>query len=130
MAETDRKDHGMPALEWLASFLGAGLALGLIGYIAWDGFTSSGRPADLVVEAGRVETTAGGVVTEIVVSNHGGETAAEVTVEGLVRDAAGRPLADRVTFDFVPGNSSRQGALIFPAGTAPPELRVTGYRQP
>lgn len=125
MAGAKRGEADMPVLEWLASFLGAALALGLIGYIAWDGLVSSGERPDLVVQAGRIMPVAGGTVTEIVVSNRGGETAAEVTVEGV---GGGR--TSRVTFDFVPGNSSRQGAMLFPAGTAAPELRVTGYRQP
>jgi hypothetical protein len=56
------KDEGGPAgtplLEWVASSIGATFALGLIGFLTFDGMTAA-TPPDVSVHPGVVQAHAG-----------------------------------------------------------------------
>lgn len=119
-------------LETIAASIGAVLALGTIGIIVWDGIEDEGRPALITLSAGAVHTHAEGFVVEIVAENSGDETAAELLVEGVLRQGTEAVETSEATFDYVPSRSSRRGALYFSADPREHalELRPKGYREP
>lgn len=119
-----------PALEWIASSIGAVFGIGLIGFLIWDAATAT-QPANVSVYPGVVEAGTQGYRLSIVVQNAGGATAAEVEVEGRVT-ADGKAETSTTVFDYVPGESERRGTLVF---TREPRagdmsLRVVSYREP
>jgi uncharacterized protein (TIGR02588 family) len=120
-----------PPLEWIASTLGAMFAVSMIGYLVWD-TVSAGHPPDITVEAGLVHQANGGFTLSIKAINHGGATAAEVEVEGTVTGPDGASETSTVTFDFVPGESEREGALVFSRRPTSDNvnLRMIGFRDP
>ncbi|WP_159710502.1 hypothetical protein [Geminicoccus flavidas] len=119
-----------PILEWVAAGLGAAVAIFIVGYLAWDGLTSADAPADLVIRVDGVEAAAAGFRVDLTVTNLGGETAAEARIAVTAGDGAQE--AGEITFDYVPGHSSRRGSLLFQNRPDPAALavRVLGYREP
>lgn len=118
--------------EAIAASIGAALALATIGVIVWDGIADAGRPALITLNAGAVHEHAQGFVVEIVAKNSGDETAAELLVEGELRQGSETLETSEATFDYVPSRSSRRGALYFSADPREHELelRPKGYREP
>ncbi len=128
----ERESPAKRRLETIAASIGAILALSTIGIIVWDGIADEGRPALITLRAAAVHAHDGGFVVEIVASNAGDETAAELLVEGALRRGAEEIETSEASFDYVPSRSSRRGALYFTEdpGEYELELRPKGYREP
>ena len=122
-------------LEVLASLLGLGLTLGMLAFIGWEALSRPGeKPPAVYIEAGQVTPLpSGGIwVLEFVAVNRAPATAANVEVEGVLRQGGRRIATSRTVLDFVPGGSSRRGGLFFatdPSGHEI-ELRALGYVRP
>jgi uncharacterized protein (TIGR02588 family) len=119
-------------LETTAGFIGAVLALSTIGIIVWDGVRDGGRPALITLRTGDIHQHEGRFVVEIVARNTGDETAADLLVEGSLRNWTETVETSEATFDYVPSGASRRGALYF---TQDPrdfdlQLQPKGYREP
>lgn len=124
----DRKRDPIPPLEWTMAALGLVAALILLGIIGREAFVGAADPVPaLEVRAERTVRTPGGHVVEFRVSNGSGQTAAAVHVEGKVGDEI-----SGATVDYVPGESSVTGGLVFDRDPREEglELRVTGYEIP
>jgi uncharacterized protein (TIGR02588 family) len=119
-----KADQGTPLLEWIAASIGAVMAIGTISYLVWDGLGSADTPADLTV---RVEE-----VAPVQEGFRGGRTAAEAKLDVRSRAEDGSEEHGEITFDYVPGHSTRHGAVLFrrqPRAESL-DLRVLGYRDP
>jgi uncharacterized protein (TIGR02588 family) len=113
-------------LEYGFAALGSFFALMLISVIGWHWLTTSSTPPDITIETLGIATGSGGHTVTLQVTNRGGQTASEVTIEGK----AGSETSETV-FDFVPGGSQRQGAMVFSADPRSAiRWRVVGYREP
>lgn len=120
-----------PALEWIASSIGAVFAIGLISFLVWDALAAT-APADVGVYPGLVERGTQGYRLGVVVHNSGRETAAEVEIEGRLQTSGAPEELSTTVFDYVPGDSERRGTLIFAREPKAGELtlRVVSYREP
>jgi uncharacterized protein (TIGR02588 family) len=130
-AEQAERHPPTPLLEWIAAGLGAAVAIFIVGYLVWDGLTGADEPADLVIRVDRVEAATAGFRIDLTVTNLGGETAAEARI--AVTAAGGdEQESGEITFDYVPGHSSRRGSLMFRSRPDPAALaaRVLGFREP
>jgi uncharacterized protein (TIGR02588 family) len=133
MARQAREDErGKRRLEAIAAVLGAVLALGTIGVIVWDGFSSSGRPPVIVVQPLGAQASDGGYVLEISVTNAGGEAAAAVVVEGTLSRNGEVVETSDTTFDYVAEASHRRGGLFFSEDprTLDVSVRAKGFVDP
>lgn len=106
-----------PLPEKLVGLLGLLLLLAILAILLYQGWTTSDPPA-LVVHPKTILHNEAGYLLQIEVLNAGGETAAQVTVEGeLFEEAAGSTAmpveTSQTIFDYAPPHSTRQGALIF-----------------
>jgi uncharacterized protein (TIGR02588 family) len=128
MTETPR-DQPTPLTEWIAAATGAAIATGLIGYLAWDGLLGGGSPPDLRLVIEAIAPTSEGFRVDVVLSNAGAQTAADVVVKSFASEIGDE---GEITFDFVPGQSLRRGTLLFRERPDPDrlDLRVVGYREP
>jgi uncharacterized protein (TIGR02588 family) len=127
-----REEPAKRTLEAIASSIGALLALATLGVIVWDGIREEGRPAFVTLRSEAVHQYDAGYVVEIVALNSGDQTAAELLVEGTLRQAGQVVEASEVVFDFVPSRSERRGALVFAQDPRSFELllQAKGYIEP
>ncbi|MGE0667231.1 MAG: hypothetical protein AB7O49_11800 [Sphingomonadales bacterium] len=121
----------IPLSEWLTAFLGALLVLSVICYTAYLAVTERGTPPDISLRVEQVRPASGGYLAEIAAINRGGSTAAEVTVEAVLR-AGERAETRQLVFDFLPMHSRRSAGMVFRSDPRrhPLELRVLSHREP
>jgi uncharacterized protein (TIGR02588 family) len=121
-----------PLLERVASALGGACAVGIVGFLVWDGLTGAHAPAELTVRIESITEGPGGFEVALAVANQGGRTAAEARVAIRSRDPGGEVERGELSFDYVPGHSLRHGTLLFRHRPDPAslELQVLGYRDP
>lgn len=119
--EQDRNDqdeqNDAKPLEWAVAAISAIIVAGLIGFLLLEALNASGgAPAsasDPVAEVVRVTQISNGFRVEINARNKGEATAASVKFRASLRhDGKTAETAD-VTFDYLPGQSARRGAVIF-----------------
>ena len=107
------KADGVPLFEWIAAAIGLTLALIIIGVTAWDAlFGERSTAAAIEVRLMAVRQTSHGFVAEIEAINHGGAAATQVVVSGTAPGSAASDTAE-MTFDYIPGQSSARGGMIF-----------------
>ena len=119
-------------VEWVIAALGMLLLSAALGFIVYRASAGETRPASLTVSAEMVERVAQGFRVDFIVSNSGSETAAAVVIEGELTKAGESVEKSAATLTYVPGNSTRRGALHF---TNDPDLnemklRPLGFEKP
>ena len=105
------------------------LLAGVIGIVLALWVSTSNEPARFQVSRGVIRNEVGFYYLPITVTNAGSETGAEVTVEGKLKQASNSETAS-TTFDFIPGQSSVEGVLVFSQEPTAAEVHVTSYQQP
>ena len=120
--------NDIPALEWASAAVGLVLAATAIGLTTWDAVFGVTGPPAIEVRLTSVSPTPHGYVVEVEAFNHGGATAAQVQIEGVLAGATERETAN-LTIDYIPEQSGASGGLIFeqdPRGQ-PLKLRAKGF---
>ncbi|MGH6924285.1 MAG: hypothetical protein ACRED5_11160 [Propylenella sp.] len=131
-ARASEEEREKRRLEAIAGALGAALALGTIGIIAWEAVSGDSAPPVLVVEALGVRPSDDGFLLEVRVSNRGDETAAQAVIEGTLSEDGQVVETSEATFDYVAEGSTRRGGLFFAKDPRTFEiaLRAKGYARP
>ena len=128
---TKKKQIEKNWLEWVV--FGAGLALvcGVLGFLAYDGATTGGAPAEFRIEIGRAERRGDGFHVPVRLTNGGGETAEGVHVE-VVLETAGQTERGEFVVAFLPRGGTREASVTFTTDPAAGNLRarVLGYEKP
>lgn len=121
-----------PLLEWIAGAVGLVLVLSIVGLLAREALVGDSSPPDLKVHLVEVIPQGDGALVRIEVTNQGGRSAAQVTVEGLLARDGAAPETAQVVIDHVPGAASRKAGLRFSTVPRPDalQLRATGYVDP
>ncbi len=121
---------GTPWLEWAAAAVGLVLILGCVGVIGREALTRKKGPPEISVRVEKVTETPTGYVVDVVAANTGGETAAQVVIEGEL--IAGTPEWREATIDYLPAGSERRAGLVFGADprTHGLKLRAKGFIEP
>ncbi|MEH0197067.1 hypothetical protein V7S57_16440 [Caulobacter sp. CCNWLY153] len=101
-----------PLLEWISAAIGLVCALVAIGFVGWDALTGERSPPEIEVRLVAVTPTPHGFVTQVEAINHGGSSAAQVTVEGVL-SGQGEPETAQATLDYIPEQSRVSGGLVF-----------------
>lgn len=112
-SEKDDADPPGGALEWAVAAISSLIVAGMIGFLLIEAVnTEESRPVP-VATVSDIAPIEGGYRVEIDAMNNGGTTAASVRFRAaLQRNGQTLESAD-VTFDFLPAQSSRKGAVIF-----------------
>jgi uncharacterized protein (TIGR02588 family) len=116
-----RDEHGeggsagkrMPPAEWIAALLGGTVALGTIGFIAYHGLTDADTPPRIEVEARDVREAGDLYLVRFRAINRGGETGAQVMIEGRLAEGGQDIETAETVLDYVPAHSTREGGLFF-----------------
>ena len=120
-----------PWLEWAAAGLGLALILAVFWVIGREALSGPPGPPVITVRAAQVTETRSGYVVDVVATNSGGKTAAQVVIEGEL--AGGRePEAREATIDYLPAGSERRAGLVFNGDprTSGLKLRAKGFIEP
>ena len=121
-----------PLLEWIAAIIGFVLVAGSIAVLLSEAITQQAAPPDIVVQVEEIVELETQFLVRFVAQNQGGQTAANVTIEGtLVQN--GETLETATTsLDYVPDASTHSGGLYFQLDPGDYDLEViaTGYEEP
>ncbi len=127
-----RRVEKPPALEWLIAAAGLILVVGTIGFLIYQAVTDKNTPPDLSVSTDSVVRTENGYLVKFSIYNKGDDNAADIVVEGKIKQNGEDLETSSVTIDYAPSNSKREGGLFF---TKNPdyfefEIRALGYKKP
>ncbi len=131
-AKTAHGGEDTPLLEWIAGLVGMVILLAAIGFLLGQALQADDNPPSIVVEVRAITQQGDQFLVQFEATNEGGQTAADVTIEGqLIRDGETVETGTS-TITYIPAQSMRRGGLFF---TQDPsdytlDLRATGYEKP
>ena len=122
----------IPFWEWLVAYVGLVLVLGSIGFLLYQAIAGDTSPPQVAVRLEAIRRFEHGYLVQIRAMNHGGSTAANVIIEGVLTHQGSRVESSQTLLDYVPARSYQKGGLFF---THDPQqyhlqLRATGYIDP
>lgn len=122
-----------PPIEKAMAALGLAIVLGFAGILAREAWRGEAREPAIEVEALAAERLDGRHRVRFVARNSGETAAAEVRIEGELRDSNG-VVVERsdAQLSYVPGRSQQRGGLFFEHDPAHHQFRIraTGYEKP
>lgn len=125
-------DVEAPIWEQAVALTGLIIVLSMITYLVYQGIWGDRSPPDLVAEAVSIERSGTNHLVEIVVHNHGGNTAATVRVQGTLTLQDGSVETAEATVDYVPSGSRAGGGMFFDGDPrlGRLDLQASGYQAP
>jgi uncharacterized protein (TIGR02588 family) len=126
------RNSDIPVSEWIFGLIGLLLVSGTMAFLVNKAVTGSDAPPEIEVRAKAIVPLESGYLVRIVAMNRGGETAADVRVQGELKDASKTLETREVTLQYVPANSEREGGLFFERDPRALELvlKAHGYVKP
>lgn len=126
-----KRGHASP-WEWAVAAVSAVVVLGAIGLMLYEALAGASTPPDMEVRVDEVTQITGGYLVQLQVRNVGQSTAAEVTVEGELKNGEQTVETSETTIDYVPAEATRSGGLFFTENPAmyTLEVRALGYDEP
>lgn len=124
--------RAIPALEWAVGGLGAALVLALIGYLIFQAVWRDELPPDVRLTQGLIHDQGSHWLVTFEAENTGSIAAAQLLIEGELKDGERVVETSQATLDYLPPRSRRQGGLMFRENpfTLDLELRASGYARP
>ncbi|MGI8605384.1 MAG: TIGR02588 family protein [Verrucomicrobiales bacterium] len=121
----------IPLLEWVIGGIGLLIVASTIGFMIYDAVAGDRSPPDLTVEVETISMRRNGYLVSFRAANEGGQTAAEVLIEGTLSSTDSTEKSE-VVLEFVPPRSERRGGLLFQGDPhrGQLQLRAAGYREP
>jgi uncharacterized protein (TIGR02588 family) len=131
-AEDGASARPIPLLEWVVAAIGGLLVAATIAYLAYQALWRDETPPDVRLTAERVLALRPGYLVQFRAMNEGGQTAAQLVIEGELMGPEGVVETGEATLDYLPPNSYREGGLIFTRDPRRLELRLRakGYAKP
>ena len=132
MART-AKSHREPLLEWASAAIGLALTLIILGLIGREALRGdAAQPPAIEVVPVHIARAGTGFVVEVAAVNRSGGTAADVEIEGVLKQGETALETSSLVFDYVPGHAERRGGLYFREDPRRHrlELRPLGYQRP
>ena len=133
-SERDSKGKARtPLLESLSAAIGLALIGSMLAFLVYESVKiNDGAPPVMVVQPTAVQAAHGQHIVEIRVKNLSRKTAAAVQVEGVLMKDGTEAEKSNASFDYVPGKSEREGAIVFSKDPRSHDLRfrVTGFERP
>jgi uncharacterized protein (TIGR02588 family) len=114
------------AAEKITLAISVMLILGLVALVTYVSVTGGGEPP--IVEAtpllDEIRHEGESYFLPVAVTNRGGQTAAEVTVQAELAAGDGSAETSEFTLDFLAGGETREGTVVFASDPAAGELTV------
>lgn len=127
---TRQKD--VPIWEWMIAGLGLILVLASISLTLYRAFTEESTPPILAIRIDSISPTEGGFLVRFSVKNTGNQTAADLNIEGVLKNGEKIEETSTMALTYAPANSNRQGGLLFTKNPSELDLqiRAMGYSVP
>jgi uncharacterized protein (TIGR02588 family) len=124
--------RGTSPWEWAAAAAGLLLVLGAIGFLLRQAVVRPATPPAIVLSVDSVHPAPGGFHVGFRARNVGGTTAADLHVEGELREGERTVETSEATLRFVPPGAERRGGLFFREDPRRHtlDLRALGYEYP
>ena len=114
MSELDRSaSSSIPLSEWIFGTVGFLLFCATAGFLLYQALAGSNAPPEIEVRAKRIVSLQNGYLVELLATNRGGRTGAEVRVLGELKNGSQTLEAREITLQYVPPRSERKGGLYF-----------------
>jgi uncharacterized protein (TIGR02588 family) len=107
----------------MVAVLGAILVLSVIAYLIYFEISFPANDTQITIEPHRVERTADGFRVAFRVHNGGASSVATLRIRGELRKSDALSAVSEAVFDYLPGFSSRWGALYFHKNPGEGELK-------
>lgn len=120
-------------LEWTVFWTGLVLVSAVLGYLAYDAWTTAEGPAVIELSVGEPERRAGQYAISVTATNRGDQTAESVLIEAVLELDGGRRERSQFRIEHLPSRSTRRGWVIFsndPSRARELRARAIGYAEP
>ena len=119
-------------LEWIFAGIGLLVVACAVGFLVYRGATKGETPPAVRVEIESVTQTGETYLVSFRVLNTGETTAADLTIEGELKNGEKPEETSDVTMTYVPAQSVRRGGLIFTKNPHEFQLKVRakGFENP
>ena len=130
--ETEPQEDSPSLLEWIFAAIGVLVVTSALGFLIYRGATKSDTPPVIRVEVESVTKTGENFLVNFRVHNTGDTTAADLTIEGELKNGEKAEETSDVTMSYVPAQSTRRGGLFFMKDPHQFQLqiRAKGYELP
>jgi uncharacterized protein (TIGR02588 family) len=130
--QNSSQSQDIPISEWIAAIIGLILVVSAIGFLVYEIVRGDDEPPQLKISVTSNTAVGNQHLVKFIIVNHGGVTAAGVTVEGQLSENGQMIETATTTVSFVPPDSSRAGGLFFSHNpdSLQLEIRATGYEEP
>jgi uncharacterized protein (TIGR02588 family) len=130
--ESGPQEKSPSLLEWLFAAIGVLVVTSALGFLIYRGATKRDTPPAIKIEVESVTQTGGTYLVSFRVFNSGDTTAADLTIEGELKNGEKPEETSDVTMTYVPAQSVRRGGLFFTKNPSDFQLniRAKGYEQP
>ena len=112
------------AWEWAIAIVGALLVLGTVSYLIYFEASTTSRPPQVTIERQVVERSGDKYLVSFTARNQSSATAAGLSIRGELRQDGRVVESSELSFDFLPGFSTRQGYFYFQQDPLAGELEV------
>ncbi|MGH9632182.1 MAG: TIGR02588 family protein [Bryobacteraceae bacterium] len=122
-----------PRWSWVISATGAMLVVCVLVFLTVEAVRQGSSAPDITVEVESIVPLASGqYLVQVRAHNRGGMTAAQVQVDGSLKNGEEVLETRQLTLDYVPSHSYKDGGLFFsrnPEGLTL-EIHASGYTEP
>ncbi len=127
-----KEGEPLPPLAWVAAAIGLVFVVGSAGFMVYTALNKSPSPPDIGFRVVSVTRSGSGHLVEADVFNRGRSVAAELVIQGELKDGTQTVETRTLTLTYVPPGSHRKAGLFF---TRDPrshrlELSAVGYEEP
>lgn len=120
-------------LEWTVFATGLVLVSAVLGYLAYDAWTTTAGSAVIEVRRGRPERHVEHYAVPVTVTNRGNRTAEGVLLEAVLESEDGGRERSQFRIEHLPARSTRRGWVVFrnnPSTARELHVRTSGYAEP
>lgn len=131
-SENEQRHAEPPVWEWIIAGAGLILVIGAIGFMLYEAMTEKSAPPNFTVSVDSINPASDGYHVKFRVKNTGDQTAADVAIEGQLRQGAEIIETNTVTLNYLPSDSEREGGFVFSKNPHEYELklRAKSYEKP
>jgi uncharacterized protein (TIGR02588 family) len=131
-SENENRHEKPPVWEWIIAGLGLILVAGAIGFMLYEAITHESSPPNFSISVDSINPNNDGYLVRFRVKNTGDQTAADVTIEGELKQGAEIVETSAVKLTYVPSASEREGGFVFSKNPNEYELklRAKSYEKP
>ena len=112
------------AWEWTIAIVGALLVVATVSYLIYFEASTTSRPPQVTIEQQMIERSGEKYLVRFTARNQSSTTAAGLSIKGELRQDGRVVESSELSFDFLPGFSTRQGYFYFQQDPTAGELEV------